>query len=74
MFSFPESEDVPAVPLSDVSSAGRNDTRSEITPVYTSNGLYYKLFGLASTEKAAQNFEVEVPERTTGMLMLARWK
>ena len=69
IYLFPESEDVPAVPLSDP----RNDTRSEITPGYTSSGLYYKLFGLGSKEKVAQNFEVEVSKRTAGMSMHGPW-
>ena len=76
IFSFPESQGVPAAPLNDVSSAGRNDLHSQIAPGNTiSSRVYYKLLGLGSTEKAAQNFDIEdlVHKRTTGMLMLGPW-
>ena len=70
IFLFPESEDVPALSLSDPSSAGRKDIHDEIVPGNASSGLYYKLFGFGSTEEAAKNLEVEAPRRTAGMLML----
>ena len=71
IFLFPESEDVPAAPLSDPGGAGRKDTHEEIVPGYASSGLFKRLLGFGSTEEAAKNLEVEIPKRTAGMLQFA---
>ena len=71
IFVFPEDEDIPAVPLSNEGSAGRNNTLDEVVPGNTSSGFYNRLLGLVEVEAAAENLEVEIPKRTSGMFKFA---